>query len=63
MTLVSLFQSLMSHVEESSEKYSEDKDSNRIIDAMGTRDTKSDIFFKAGQSKRIWAELHKASIV
>lgn len=45
--------------EESAEKYSDDKDHDLIRDDGGVRDVPRDWVFAAGQSKRIWNELHK----
>lgn len=45
--------------EESAEKYSNDKDHDLIRDNGGVRQQPRDWVFAAGQSKRIWNELHK----
>lgn len=45
--------------EESGEKYSEDQDHDLVRDDGGLRDIPRDWVFQAGQSKRIWNELHK----
>lgn len=45
--------------EESAEKYSDDKDHDLIRDNGGVREVPRDWVFAAGQSKRIWNELHK----
>lgn len=45
--------------EESAEKYSEDKDYDLVRDNGGVKDQLRDWVFAAGQSKRIWNELHK----
>lgn len=45
--------------EESAEKYSDDKDHDLIRDDGGVRPQLRDWVFAAGQSKRIWNELHK----
>lgn len=45
--------------EEATEKYSDDKDHDLIRDDGGVRQIPRDWVFAAGQSKRIWNELHK----
>lgn len=45
--------------EEASEKYSDDKDHDLVRDDGGVRQLPRDWVFAAGQSKRIWNELHK----
>lgn len=45
--------------EEASEKYSDDKDHDLVRDDGGIRQMPRDWVFAAGQSKRIWNELHK----
>lgn len=45
--------------EESAEKYSDDKDYDLFKDDGGVRARPRDWVFAAGQSKRIWNELHK----
>lgn len=45
--------------EEASEKYSDEKDHDLIRDDGGVRPLTRDWVFAAGQSKRIWNELHK----
>lgn len=45
--------------EESAEKYSDDKDHDLIRDDGGVKPQLRDWVFAAGQSKRIWNELHK----
>jgi nuclear GTP-binding protein len=45
--------------EESAEKYSDDKDHDLLRDDGGVRPQLRDWVFAAGQSKRIWNELHK----
>ena len=43
--------------------YTEEKDSNIEIDSGGVKQQPSAIVFKAGQSKRIWNELYKVSVI
>ncbi|CAG9806285.1 unnamed protein product [Chironomus riparius] len=45
--------------EDATEKYSDDKDHDLIRDDGGIRQMPRDWVFAAGQSKRIWNELHK----
>ena len=45
--------------EESAEKYTDDKDHDLIRDDGGVKKQPRDWVFAAGQSKRIWNELHK----
>lgn len=45
--------------EEASEKYTDDKDHDLVRDDGGIRQMPRDWVFAAGQSKRIWNELHK----
>lgn len=45
--------------EESAEKYSDDKDHDLLRDDGGVKPMLRDWVFAAGQSKRIWNELHK----
>lgn len=45
--------------EEATEKYSDEKDHDLIRDDGGVRQIPRDWVFAAGQSKRIWNELHK----
>lgn len=45
--------------EDASEKYSDDKDHDLLRDDGGVRQMPRDWVFAAGQSKRIWNELHK----
>lgn len=45
--------------EESTEKYTSEKDRDLVRDDGGVRDQLRDWVFAAGQSKRIWNELHK----
>lgn len=53
----------MKVVDESREKYDENKDSNLVLEYTGVRDEDPEIIFKAGQSKRIWNELYKVFIL
>lgn len=46
-------------VEESSEKYDENKDIDRVREDDGVREGQRDWVFGAGMSKRIWNELYK----
>ena len=54
---------MLEHVRVAHEKYDEEKDSNIVREDDGVRDEEPEIVFKAGQSKRIWNELYKVSIV
>jgi nuclear GTP-binding protein len=46
-------------INERAELYNEEKDSNIVRDNGGVSDEAMFPLFKAGQSKRIWRELHK----
>ncbi|XKL62674.1 hypothetical protein PGB90_002507 [Kerria lacca] len=50
---------LMEAVNESSEKYNDNKDYDLIKDDMGVKPAARDWIMSAGQSKRIWNELYK----
>lgn len=41
------------------EKYSEEKDRDKVVDAPDTWDVQRENIFNAGQSRRIWSELYK----
>lgn len=47
------------HAENATEKYDENKDVDLVKEEADTRDVVRDWVFGAGQSKRIWNELHK----
>ena len=49
----------MKNINERAEAYNEEKDSNIVRDNGGVTDEVMFPLFKAGQSKRIWRELHK----
>lgn len=46
-------------VESQAEKHNEDKDMDLVREETGEKDAQRDWIFAAGQSKRIWNELHK----
>lgn len=51
--------SLSQTVQDSTEKYDDQKDHDRVKEDDGVKDTVRDWVFGAGQSKRIWNELYK----
>jgi len=52
-------QSMINKAEEKESNYDEACDSNIFVDDGGVRAEASDLWFKAGQSKRVWNELYK----
>ncbi|PIK37829.1 putative nucleolar GTP-binding protein 2 isoform X2 [Apostichopus japonicus] len=52
-------QDLVSSVEKSHDSYSEEKDSNIVVEYDGFKDAAKEPVMAAGQSKRIWGELYK----
>ncbi|XP_022107967.1 nucleolar GTP-binding protein 2-like [Acanthaster planci] len=56
---VSDLQDLLKTVEDSAEKYDEEKDKDLVTDNEGVRPEVREWIFGAGQSKRIWNELYK----
>lgn len=56
---VSGMEDLVNAVENSSEKYDQEKDPNLVREDTGVRDMPRDWIMGAGQSKRIWNELYK----
>lgn len=52
-------QQLMQTVEETAEKYTDEKDYDLVRDDNGVKDAVRDWIMSAGQSKRIWNELYK----
>ncbi|KAK2179611.1 hypothetical protein NP493_480g03038 [Ridgeia piscesae] len=51
--------SLLQQAGESSQKYNEEKDSDRVTEDLGFKPETPEVVFRAGQSRRIWGELYK----
>ena len=49
----------MKTVEDSTDKYDEEKDTDLVMDDGGVKPEVREWIFGAGQSKRIWNELYK----
>lgn len=52
-------QDMVNIADESAEKYDENKDLDLVREITGEKDAQRDWIFAAGQSKRIWNQLHK----
>ena len=51
----------MAQATKANESYDTTKDQDLVTEDPGFKVEASDVFFKAGQSKRVWGELYKVN--